>query len=170
MNKELELQLVEKYPKILRDYGGDIMKTAMHFGFQHENGWEEILDKCMEKIQYLCDAFSKNGKEVQVFFTTVKEKFGTLRVYYDIEGEVDNPLLFDDIVDDIIGQTERQSATTCEVTGKYGESCHRGGWCKTLCYEEARKLGYKACKQSTEDYWVSKDIKKQNGEQIDNEN
>ena len=29
MNEKLELQLVKKYPKILRDYKGDIMQTAL---------------------------------------------------------------------------------------------------------------------------------------------
>ena len=53
------------------------------------------------------------------------------------------------------------------MSGEHGCLCLKGGWYMTLCYEEARKLGYKACDPSTEEYWVSKDIKKQNGENDD---
>jgi hypothetical protein len=62
-------------------------------------------------------------------------------------------------IDDIISQTERLSAQVCEVSGEYGRLCLKGGWYMTLCYEEARKLGYKACDESTEAYWKEKDAK-----------
>jgi hypothetical protein len=156
MNKELELELVKKYPKILRDYGGDPMQTCLSFGIETESGWYNLLDKCMEKLQYFCDICSKNGEDVQVFANQVKEKYSSLRFYYSGEG---GSKIEWDIIDDIINQAEAESARTCEVSGKHGESCHRGGWYKTLSYEEARKLGYKACNESTEKYWKEKDAK-----------
>lgn len=158
MKEELELQLVKKYPKILRDYKGDIMQTALYFGCQNEDGWYKLLDECMEKLQYFCDLCSKDGREVQVVATTIKEKFGTLRFYTIVYG-ADN--IQNDIIDDIIDQAERKSAYTCEVTGEHGEPCKRGGWYRTLCYEQARKDGYVACNESTEAYWKEKDAKKQ---------
>jgi len=156
MDKELELKLVKKYPKILRDYGGDPMQTCLSFGIETESGWYNLLDKCMEKLQYFCDICSKNGEEVQVVANQVKEKFSALRFYVSVYGanSIEN-----NIIDDIINQAEAESARTCEVTGKHGEPCKRGGWYKTLCYEEARKLGYKACDESTEKYWKEKDTK-----------
>ena len=51
------------------------------------------------------------------------------------------------------------SENTCEITGEMGVLCHRGGWFKTLCYEEARKLEYKAWNESIEKYWKQKDKK-----------
>ena len=156
MNEKLELQLVKKYPKILRDYKGDPMQTCMAWGVDTESGWYNLLDKCMEKLQYFCDFCTKNGNPIQVVATTIKEKYGTLSFYYSGEG---GSRIDWDIIEDIISQTERHSAQVCEVSGEYGRLCSKGGWYMTLCYEEARKLGYKACDESTEAYWKEKDAK-----------
>jgi len=156
MDKELELELVKKYPKILKEYGGDPMQTCLSWGFEFDNGWNTLISKCLEKLQYFCDLCSKDGKEVQVVANQAKEKYSSLRFYVSVYGanSIEN-----NIIDDIINQAEAESARTCEVSGKYGESCKRGGWYKTLCYEEARKLGYVACNESTEAYWKEKDAK-----------
>lgn len=156
MDKELELELVKKYPKILRDYGGDPMQTCLSFGIETESGWYNLLDKCMEKLQYFCDICSKNGEDVQVFANQIKSKYATLRFYYSGEG---GTKIEWDIIDDIINQAEAESARTCEISGKHGEACKKGGWYMTLSYEEARKLGYVACNESTEAYWKEKDAK-----------
>ena len=156
MKTELELELVKKYPKILRDYKGDMMQTCMAWGMEHDDGWYKLLDKCMEKLQYFCDLCSKDGEEVQVVANQIKEKYGSLSFYTSVYGG-DN--IQHDIIDDIIDQAERKSAYTCEVTGEHGELCKKGGWYRTLCYEQARKDGYVACKESTEAYWKEKDEK-----------
>jgi hypothetical protein len=157
MNKELELQLVKKYPKILKDYKGDAMQTCMAWGMEHEDGWFDLLDKCMEKLQYFCDlCFYKSGIEVQVVATQIKEKFGTLSFYTNVYNANSTE---HSIIDNIIDAAEIKSAHTCEVTGKEGTICKRGGWYKTLSYEQARKDNYVACNESTEAYWKEKDAK-----------
>ena len=156
MNKELELELVKKYPKILSEYGGDPTQTCMSWGIEHDTGWFKLLDECMAKLQYFCDLCSKDGEEVQVVASQIKEKFGTLSFYTSVYGG-DN--IQHDIIDDIIDTAERKSAYTCEVTGEHGEPCKKGGWYRTLSYEQARKDGYVACKESTEEYWKEKDEK-----------
>ena len=56
-------------------------------------------------------------------FTQIKEKFGTLRIYYDnISPEVDNLVSF----------AEMLSEVTCEVCGSPGR-LNRGGWLRVLC-------------------------------------
>ena len=157
MKTELELELVKKYPKILRDYKGDMMETCMAWGIEHDDGWYKLLDECMAKLQYFCDLCSKDGEEVQVVANQIKEKFGTLSFYTSVYG-ADN--IQNDIIDDIIDKAEAKSARTCEVTGEHGEPCKKGGWCRTLCYEQARKDGYVARKESTEEYWQEKDKKR----------
>ena len=156
MKTELELELVKKYPKILRDYKGDMMETCMAWGIEHDDGWYKLLDKCMEKLQYFCDLCSKDGEQVQVVANQIKEKYGTLSFYTSVYGG-DN--IQHDIIDDIIDTAERKSAYTCEVTGEHGELCKKSGWYRTLSYEQARKYGYMACKESTEEYWQEKDKK-----------
>jgi hypothetical protein len=140
MNKEKETELVNKYPKILRDYGKNPMETCMAWGFECEDGWAEILDNCMKKVQCLCDVFSTEENNVQVVADQIKEKYGTLSFYYSIYGATD-PTVYE-ILRDTIDQVERKSCTVCEVTGKRGKVCNRGGWYKTLCKEEAEKLNY----------------------------
>lgn len=154
MDKNLELQLVKKYPKILRDYGGDAKQTCMAWGIDCQNGWYDLLDKSMEKIQYFCDLCSKEGREVQVVANQVKEKLGTLRFYVSTEGanNIENA-----IIDDIVADAEDRSQYICEVTGKHAVLCHKGGWLKTLCREQARELDFKACSEDTEKYWQSQE-------------
>jgi hypothetical protein len=157
MDEKLELELVKKYPKILRDYKGDPMQTCMAWGIETDgDGWNTLLENCLHKLQYFCDICSKNGENIQVVATQIKSKYATLRFYVSVYGanSIEN-----DIIDDIISEAERKSSYTCEITGKHGEPCRKGGWYKTLCYEEARKLGYRACSDDTEEYWLEKDKK-----------
>jgi hypothetical protein len=156
MKSELEQQLVKKYPKILKDYKGDMMETCMAWGMEHDDGWFKLLDECLSKLQYFCDLCSKDGEEVQVVANQIKEKYGTLSFYTSVYGG-DN--IQHDIIDDMIDKAEAKSAYTCEVTGEHGEPCKKGSWYRTLCYEQARKDGYVASKESTEAYWKEKDVK-----------
>lgn len=143
MNKELEDKLVQKYPVILRDYGGDARTTCMAFGFQHDDGWFQIIDTTFEKIQYLCELFTKdNGSEVGLVAESIKEKFGTLRVYYHTFGTTK---IQQQILDTIVSELEIESSQICEITGALGVLCQKRNWLKTLCFEEAQKYGYAAC-------------------------
>lgn len=156
MKEELELELVKKYPKILRDYKGDMMTTCMAWGMECDDGYYNLLDECMAKLNYFCKLCSTPDNEVGVIATQIKEKYGRLCFYYDVYGADEVQY---SIIEDIIDTAERKSEHTCEISGEWGEPCHKGGWYKTLCYEEARKLGYKACDPSTEEYWKKKDKK-----------
>ena len=86
-------------------------------------------------------------------FIQIKEKFGTLRFYYEptIGGIVQ------DIMNDVIRTAEDASGNTCEVCGnsngrsnpskgiKYDSTVSvkdNRGWYKTLCNTDAEKLGY----------------------------
>lgn len=139
MTKELELKLVEKYPKILKDYGGDEKITCMAWGFECEDGWFEILDKAMEEIQYFCDLCSSKEKEITLVAEQIKQKFGTLRFYYRIENASD---VQKRILDLIVDNVERKSARVCEVSGDRGKLCMRGHWVKTLSEKERENRNY----------------------------
>lgn len=158
MKEELQLKLVEKYPKILADFRGNPMETCMAWGIECDDGWYKLLDTCLEKIQHLCELVSSKGEEYQIVASQIKEKYGTLRFYY---GGIGGDRIADDIVDDIIAEAERASARICENTGADGAVCRRGSWIRTLSYEEARKNNYVACDEQTEKYWKHLDEKKQ---------
>lgn len=78
------------------------------------------------------DEYKKNQlepKEVPTFVATqVKEKFGTLRLYY--EGG-------DEYIKGVVSFAENSSAHTCEECGMPGKPRH-GGWVRTLCDNHAK--------------------------------
>lgn len=125
MQKELELKLVEKYPKLFRDYGKSEMETCMHWGCECRDGWYLILDELFDNI----------SKYEDLVLEQVKEKFGTLRVY--ISGTTKEN--WDD-VDFHLERAYYKSSRTCEDCGKQGKLI-TNGWFRVACYdcEEERR-------------------------------
>ncbi len=80
MKKEFELQLVKKFPIIFKDYGGDMRQTCLHWGFECGDGWYDLIYDLCEKINLLI-----GDKNIKVTAVQVKEKFGGLRFYYDLD-------------------------------------------------------------------------------------
>lgn len=137
MREELDKKLVEKYPKIFANRHGDMRETLMCWGFECGDGWYNIIDQLCANIQHYTDWNNQNFakgfkqyKEVpQVIAVQVKEKFGTLRFYYDGG---------DDKIDGMMRMAEAMSAVMCEECGAPGHQ-RSGGWIRTLCdtHEEA---------------------------------
>jgi hypothetical protein len=143
MKDELDLKLVEKFPKIFANRYGDMKTTAMCWGFEHGDGWYNIIKVLCANIQNHIDwrneqrasLLESNPHDVpvpdevhQVVATQVKEKFGTLRFYYSGG---------DDYIDGMARMAESMSAVTCEQCGASGRlrgSC----WFYTACDEHAR--------------------------------
>lgn len=138
MREELDKTLVEKYPKIFADRYKPMTETAMCWGFECSDGWFNIINQLCSNIQSHID-WKNSQRElllkdnpykrtipdevVQVVATQVKEKFGTLRFYYDGG---------DDKIDGMVRMAESMSAVTCETCGAPG-STRGGGWIRTLC-------------------------------------
>lgn len=130
MSPELDAKLVEKYPKIFSGRLGSPQETLMCFGFEHGDGWYNIIDKLCDNIQSHIDWYNRDGEKVpQLVAVQVKEKFGTLRFYT-------NPTT--DYFRGLIDMAEAMSEITCEVCGTPGKR-RGGGWIKTLCDEHAKK-------------------------------
>ncbi len=110
-------------------------------------GWDWILEDLDRKLSYLDFNYKLNQ---------VKEKFGTLRFYYE-------PLIAKkvvlDLMHDAVSIAEQLSASTCELCGNSSRmaSSDRGikfdssvelkeshGWFKTLCNSCAEGTGYVA--------------------------
>ena len=158
MTHDLELELQKKYPKILKDCGGDMRTTCMHWWLETEDGWFKLVEEGLEKIQYLCDVFTATHPEnpTQLVAEQIKSKLATLHFYKRVEGgnEVEAGILRD-----IVDAMAKKSARVCETSGEHGSLCVRGGWLKTLSYDQAREQGYKAADESLEEYWKEKDAK-----------
>jgi hypothetical protein len=75
-------------------------------------GWWPLLEELYQKMP--------KG----VIVTQVKEKFGTLRFYYD-GGDKE--------FDSWVGEAEKASAFVCEDCGRIGKLVSKNGWYRTLC-------------------------------------
>ena len=119
MDIKLDEKLCANYPLIFRDRHAPMNETCMCWGFECDDGWYNIIDQLCNKIQ----SHINFCKIDQVVATQVKEKYGTLRFYYDCG---------DRYIDGLVAMAESMSAVTCEVCGNSGKTLG-GGWIKTLC-------------------------------------
>ena len=55
MNQELDNKLCAKYPKIFRDRNAPMNQTCMCWGFEHGDGWFNIIDMMCANIQHHID-------------------------------------------------------------------------------------------------------------------
>ena len=55
MKKELDEALCAKYPKIFADRHKSMMETCMCWGFDHGDGWYNIIDQLCRQIQWRID-------------------------------------------------------------------------------------------------------------------
>lgn len=124
MSPELDKQLCEKYPDIMTERGLNATQTAMCWGFEHSNGWFNILDTAMHLVQSHIDMAKRRGEDIdQVVFEQVKEKFGMLTIYH--RGG-------DAYTDGVLRMAEAMSRCMCEICGNPGTST-KTGWIRTLC-------------------------------------
>lgn len=179
MKKDLDELLCENYPKIFAHRYGDMSMTAMCWGFEHGDGWFDIINALCARIQHHIDWRNKDRKQAieynialnkafngdfpalvayfskdnsewaqkiahnslksglrdvpnecpQVIASQVKEKYGTLRFYYDGG---------DDYVRGLVSMAEWASANICEVCGERGKI--RGtGWLYVSCDKHAKE-------------------------------
>lgn len=82
MKDELDKKLVKKYPKIFADRYKSMQETCMCWGFEHNDGWYNLINNLCEMIQHHLDHNCKDSEIHQVVADQVKEKYGTLCFYY----------------------------------------------------------------------------------------
>ena len=142
MKKELDQQLCKKYPLLFKNRNASMMETLMCWGFEHGDGWYNIINALCNNMQSHIDwSHKQNAWDLkwnqehpdeqrpvrepvaQVVVIQVKEKFGSLRFYY--QGG-------DDTISGMVRMAESMSAVMCEQCGAPAET--RGpGWIRTLC-------------------------------------
>ena len=140
MDQELENKLYEKYPQFFVNKDKTPMQSPMCFGIETGNGWHEIISSLCWMIKQHEDNkewrkkyLEENGPEklkqepeyFPVKFDQIKEKYGTLRVYFSGG---------DEYVEGLVSMAEAISEKICEVCGNKGKPSG-GGWITTLCEE-----------------------------------
>lgn len=142
MTKFLELKLRERFPKLLVDMYGNSQYTCMSYGISCDDGWYDLLYNLCEELQEWSDANRR-----QIIATQIKEKFGGLRFYIKVDGELSVSDEGWSHIQSIISKYEDLSLETCELTGGKGEMCKRGFLMKTLCKESAILCGFNPVKK-----------------------
>lgn len=78
MTKELEIRIVNKYPKLCTDYLNEDTKTSF-YSFEFGDGWFDLIDSTLAEVEELCE---KSNFEIKI--CQAKSKFDELRLYFDI--------------------------------------------------------------------------------------
>ena len=83
MKQELENKLYNDFPKLFRQKDLDKSLTCMCWGIECPDEWFDVIHKACKLIQSRIDNNQHlSDKYPQIEFTQVKEKFGTLCMYY----------------------------------------------------------------------------------------
>jgi hypothetical protein len=122
MSPELENKLYEDFPLLFANRENS--QSPMVFGCECGDGWYGIILSACRRISF----HEANAGRSDFRFSQVKEKWGTLRIYYSGG---------DEFVMGVISMAEAVSAVTCERCGAPGKT-NDSGWISTLC-EGCRK-------------------------------
>lgn len=125
------------------------VRAFMRYNSPSEKEWVLVKKKLSYKISHWLelvtlaigkDLYEKVPASPSVKIAQVKEKFGTLRFYYDGG---------DDTIKGMVEFAEYLSSKTCQETGRPGSLCVKGkgfAWYATLSPKKAKELGYKEVK------------------------
>lgn len=122
-NNDMYVGFMEKYPVLFQKKDKPMTETCMCWGIECPEGWFNILSELCKKLEFLNNTLCKNYN-VQIVAEQVKEKFGTLRFYYNIlpfcedENLEKTYHIINDIVSDIVNMAEVKSGEICQICGK----------------------------------------------------
>jgi len=188
MSPELEKQLIEKYPVLFLGRHKPITESLMAFGCEFGDGWYKIFDdlcsyitrlsKREELLKLKPELVTKENhgymrvKVPDISFTQVKEKYGTMRVYWmgngidnweEIEAKLDPSVITNNLFDSYYDRVENAieyvgflSGRTCEVCGEPGK-VYTNGWYVARCKKHAiEHYGFDPDKDLKEDEEIVK--------------
>ena len=140
-------ELLDKYPSLFSppnncdcylcvENGSKPSPHSLPYGVEADSGWYDLLDETLKQL----DVFNhSNLANSGIKIKQIKEKFGSLVIYYD-DGDVAPELI--SRIDDVIMKARKQSSKICEICGSPGRECTRNGWYKTMCDKCANDDGY----------------------------
>jgi len=132
--------LYDQYPAFFAGVHEPITQNLMPFGCDCEDGWYHLIESFCRLAK---DELAQQKTPCSLKFIQIKEKFGGLRLYYDLSlaCEPQRQREIEASIAALARFAEDLSYQTCEATGLPGH-LYQTGWHKTLCQAEAEKRGY----------------------------
>lgn len=127
MERNWRIALVRAYPDLFRPAGDPVaMQVLSYVG----DGWCDLLERARARIR---TAIRADGATFTA--TQMKEKYGTLRFYWD---RTLSPMAASRAAE-AVDLAEARSAYTCEVCEEVGQ-LYGNGWLTTRCIAHAGEL------------------------------
>lgn len=83
MNNNIEQEVVKDCPLLFKMYGRPMNETCLSFGFECNEGWHSAIANTCRDIEVWNNLLYPKYR-VRIQAAQIKEKFGTLRFYYDV--------------------------------------------------------------------------------------
>ena len=122
MKPALQQSLYAQFPSLHRHL------TESTYDLAIGDGWYSLYYDLCTEIELVIEARTLNPMDF--YFTTVKEKFGLLRVYMSDSSRTDE-------IAEVLEKTAKKSERTCERCGGEGKM-NEQGWLSIKC-EECRR-------------------------------
>jgi hypothetical protein len=127
MKKELQQKLIEKYPVIFKDCSLSPMESCMGRGLECGDGWYDLIDQLCQMLQWHTDS---NGFP-QVICAQLKQKFGRLTFYYDLDRE--GTMRQRGYIEGVVNTFSSMSERVCEKCGGRATTHNSNGWIVANC-------------------------------------
>lgn len=132
MSPDKTKQLVAIFPEMFENPSR--LSPIALFGIECDDGWFDLLHELLSTIKAICvDRPSARPKVFQI-----KEKFGSLRFYYDLISLENDDLSGDGIDNEIdlaVLRAEDRSELECECCGKPSTITAKSYWLSNRCDE-----------------------------------
>jgi len=106
-------------------------------------GWGNLCYMYLNRLTHLLDAYERYNVKEHLMIEQVKEKFGSLRFYYDFlpweENEIEPPEWFFEKFNNVVASFEDMTAYVCYNCGTVENLETYGGWIHTACPECEQK-------------------------------
>ena len=120
MKTENEEKLFAKYPILFSE--------PLPYGIECSDGWYDLIDELSNTFEEI------NKEKPYIKASQVKEKFGTLRFYFDYLSKDDDEVL-NERIHKALAKAEMDSSSICEACSKPGEIEIVNGWVAVRCLD-----------------------------------
>ena len=140
-------EFMSRFPILFQNRKKPMTQTCMCWGIECPKGWWHILDQLCTVLEFHNMEFVKNYG-VAIVADQVKEKFGTLRFYYDVRPVDENGIVkyepdelmdyLEMLADQYIREAEALTETTCAYCGiplEEDNMVETKGWITYICKE-----------------------------------